>query len=759
MAYLAAVPAASRRSAGRPSVIALPVSGEIAPEVADYLKRYKPTEAMALGLALGASPPEGVKWTAVGATSADAAARELATRFWESSTRVVACGEDDYGSGLLASSLAALLDCPLIYCGERRLSRETIAALKKLGVRTVLTIGDVPRRAFGRRRRVVPLAGIGEVIEWAAANEVPCDYFALANPFDRRGTLKTRLSLIAPLLSAARKGLVIPLEYESHWMKEVRALVVTGDASRGVAEGIEPPLSGSATFGQSKVNFVLVKSKGSREGPTSGGPLYRIHLDLDSDGRFDGAGEGPFWSTDAVTVGAKSYTVIAAVRGEGKKQKVSLQTCHPTPEEIDRRLRALWSRRGGPPTYLCIVGHPDAVPFWLCLDGPTSETFVASDVPWANADADPFFEIAVGRIIAEDARAATLHASRIVTYPSLIDDRWAGSVGFARWEDSLGPQFANAGFLTQYHHSKHDRPSSKDDKGRTKYEGSFDQRSPLRNVAALVHGAHSWYMGLGETYTVGSDVLLSPCIVESAGCGTTALHFDKKFISVVARLFRNGAVAFSGNSVPSPAPHQELRYAFWNSVLGGNSTGVAHRHALNCKMLTVLEADQLERGGVDRRTMIMRHLYGDPAFTLQLPHERRVRAAAAETKGDTVTLLGPGAWYTVQIRVPEDWKDWNEKLLYVTRAPGVYARAEWCGEKYDTEEVFADASFTTLRQVRAIEQIQEFPDPLGWSGRYFEDVNADGTRTYRWRVRMADFVQTTGFTRGTVDRVEFRVRY
>ena len=416
MSHLAAVPAASRRSAGRPSVIALPVSGEVAREVADYLERYKPTEALALGLAPDAPLPEGLKWDAVGARSADAAARELATRFWESSPRVVACGEDDYGSGLLAASLAARLGCPLLFCGERAISRETDAALKELGARTVLAVGDVPRRAFGRGRRVVALADVGAVIEWAAANDAKADYFALANPFDRRGTLKSRLSLIAPLLSAARKGLVIPLEYESHWMKEVEAKAAEGKAPRGVAEGVEPPLVGTATFGARKINFVLVRSKGSRQGPAKGGPLFKIHLDLDSNGRFDGNGEGPFWSTDAVAVGGKRYTVIAAVRGKGKKQKVFLQTCHPTPEDVGRALRALWSRRGAPPTYLCIVGHPDAVPFWPCLDGPTSEKFVASDVPWANSDDDPFFEIAVGRIIAEDARSATLHASRVVTY-------------------------------------------------------------------------------------------------------------------------------------------------------------------------------------------------------------------------------------------------------------------------------------------------------------------------------------------------------
>jgi hypothetical protein len=266
-------------------------------------------------------------------------------------------------------------------------------------------------------------------------------------------------------------------------------------------------------------------------------------------------------------------------------------------------------------------------------------------------------------------------------------------------------------------------------------------------------------MGLGETYTVEANVLLSPCVVESAGCGPTALHVEKKFISVVSRLFRNGAVAFHGNAVPSPAPHQELRYGFWTSVLGGATLGEAHRDTLNRKMLTVLEGGQFERGGTDRRTLFARHLYGDPAFKMHLPDDRRVAPARTEVEGERVTVHGPERWYVAQIRVPEDWKRWADKPLYVLRAPGIYIRAQWCGEEYDREEVYADVAFTTRRTVKAIRQETKLPAPLGWRDKYTVDANADGTRTYRWRVRMADFDQIAGVIRAKADRIEYRIEY
>jgi len=768
-AYLSAVPAASRRTGRRPAVIAVGPSGKIEREVADYLSRYRPEEVFALAVASDAKPPKGLTWTVLEAGSAERASRELASRFWDESGRAVVCREDDYASALLASSLAARLGCPLLYCQAKRVSPKTLSALDRLRAKTIIAVGDVPRAGFGRRHKPVLLEDAGAARGWMKSNGVACDYLAIANPFDRTGTIQRKLSLIAPLLCAARHGLVVPLEYESHWMNRFEAKVASADRPAGLPPGKEPVHTGTATIGGRKVGFAIVRMPGGRSRAARGGPLRRIYLDVDGNGKFSGRGEGPFWSADTAEISGRRYTLVASGPNRRKKQKnVCLKTCTPTAEEIQRRLKGIWRAAGRTPPYLCIVGHPDAIPFWPVLDAPGAETFVESDVPYANADDDPFFEIGVGRIIAASAGFATLHASRLITYESLLDPTWSHSVGFARWEDSLGPQFANVGVDTQYLHTKYDRPEIKApaaplapgaSRGRIKRAGTFPAHSPLTHVSAIVHGAHSWFRGLGETYTVDANVLLAPCVVESAGCGTTALHVEHKFISVVSRLFRNGAVAFSGNAVPSPAPHQELRYAFWQSVLGGAALGAANRDALNRKMLTVREGGQLERGGTDRRTLIARHLYGDPAFRMHIPGARRVAAARTEVEGDRLIVRGPERWYVAQIRVPEDWKKWAARPLFVLRAPGVYIRAHWCGAEYDLEEIYTDVAFTARRAVKSIKQVSDLPDPLGWRGKYFVDENADGTRTYRWRVRMADFDQTEGKIRAKANRVEYRIEY
>jgi len=769
MAYLAAVPAASHRTTRRPAVIAVGPSGEIGREVADYLARYRPDEIVALGMAPDAKAPGGLKWTALKAASAAAASRELAARCWARCPRAVVCREGDYASALLASSLAARVGCPLLYCQAKGTSAETLAALERLGARTVLAVGNLPARTLGPRVKPVRLGGADDAAGWLARNGFACDYLAIANPFDRAGTMQRKLSLVAPLLAAARQGLVVPMDYASHWMTPFKATQASGDRPAGVPAGAEPVHTGTATVGGKEIAFAIVRAPGGRGGAGRGGPLWRIYLDVDGDGAFSGKSNGPYWSADTLTIGGKAYTLVASGPEKRKRKKaVSLKTCRPPAAEIQGRLKSIWRALGHTPPYLCIVGHPDAIPFWTHLDRPGAETFVESDVPYANADDDPFFEIGVGRIIAENASLATLHASRVATYTSLLDPRWSHSVGFARWEDSLGPQFANVGFHTQYLHTKHDRPEIETEskplapgakRGRVKRAGTCYAHSPLTNVSAIVHGAHSWFMGLGETYTVDATVLLSPCVVESAGCGPTALHADRKFISVVSRLFRNGAVAFHGNAVPAPAPHQELRYGFWASVLGGATLGAAHRASLNRKMLTVLEGGQLGRGGVDIRTLIARHLYGDPGFKMHIPDTRRVAPVRTVVEGDRLTVHGPGRWYIAQIRVPEDWKRWADKPLYVLRAPGIYIRASWCGEQYDLEEVFADVALTTTRKVKSITQETELPRPLGWSGKHYVDENADGTHTYRWRIRMADFDQIQGKIRAKADRVDYRLKY
>ena len=50
---------------------------------------------------------------------------------------------------------------------------------------------------------------------------------------------------------------------------------------------------------------------------------------------------------------------------------------------------------------------------------------------------------------------------------------------------------------------------------------------------------------------------------------------------------------------------------------------------------------------------------------------------------------------TLNLRVPEDWKEWADKPLYVLRGAGTYPHRYWCREQYDREETFANAELTT----------------------------------------------------------------
>ncbi len=747
-AYLAAVAAASHRCGGCPAVLAVPPSGRIGREAEEYIRRYRPEETFALGGAADANSAAGLKCTALPGETAAEVADTLVSRFWAGKVeRVVACSPDNYAAALLAASVAARLDCPLLYRGRAG------KAHWPNGTRTILAVGDVPVQADGRN--LVRVAGVIEAARWLTGAGIGCDYLAAVNAQDRSGTVQTKLSLIGPLLAAARGGLAVPLDHRPHWMRRWETRAVQGDRPGGIPAGKGAVHAGRATLGEREVGFAIASGEDARKPGQR-----RVYVDRDGDGDFADAGEGPFRSADAVEVGGQRYSLVAAGPDRrNKKREVTLLTATPPAEEVRGRLAAVRRAAGGAPRSICIVGHPDAVPFWLVPDAPEAGTFVESDVPYAQADDDPFFELAVGRIIAENVRFASLHASRLITYRSLLNPRWSRSVGFARWENSLGPQFANVGFETQYVHTRHDRAMAPDAKGKPRPTHTFEVDSPLIHVAAIVHGSHSWWRELGETYARDANVLLSPCVVESAGCGTTALLPEKRFPSVISRLFRNGAVAFVGNAVPAPAPHQELRYAFWRSVFDGASLGEAHRDALNRKMLTVLEADQLKGGGVDRRTLIARHLYGDPAFRMHLPADRRWAPARTALDGDKLTVLGPQRWYIVRIRVPEDWKPWRDRPLFVLRAPGVHLRAQWCGDSYDREDIFTDVALTTRRGVRTVRQLTDLPKPLGWSGRYFVDDNADGTRTVRWRVRLADFDQVRGRIRAKADRIEYRIEY
>ncbi len=752
-AFLAAVPAATVRCEGAPALLALDESGAITREMDDFIQRYNPQALYCLGpLPREAPTARRRRWHRLDADSADEAARLLARTFWDSADATVVCREGDYGMALVASALAARLRAPLLFSAGKNVPAETTALLKELAVEKAIVVGSVPEGAAALRETgltVVELKDAAAALTWMREQKIAVAYLAVANPLDRQATVIKRLSLAAPLLAAAREGIALPLPYKTVWKAPFVGAECKGNPPKGTPESRKPPRMGRTSVNGHPFTFVVTSGKHKKD-------YFAVNVDLNQNGHFSEEGEGPFHTGDVLTLGDRRYSLTLGQKNGAGKADVRLTS--PTAAQVIDDLKAFYAAMGGPPEYLCIVGFPDAIPHALVRDRKGSNRDLPSDFPFANTDDDLFAEVAVGRLIAEKVTFATLYASRVLTYDQLLDPSWSTMAGQARWENSYAKLFENVGFTMVPHHDTDtlrwiEKPT---DKRKGKRAKAIGPDSPLTHVAVLTHQAHSWWHELGQTYDWESDVLLAPTLVESGGCLTTALDRQPDFRSVVARLMRNGAVGFLGHSLPSIAYQEQQRLVFWNAVLEGETIGRAHRKATNSAAAVVLETNQLA-GGPNYFQLHIRGLFGDPAFALHPPSPPKSAPARVEVKDNRVSVHAPVAWWPVRIRVPEDWKKWKDKDLYVLRGAGTYPNRHWIGAGYDAEETYVDATFRTERSVKRIEQVQSPPEPLGWTGQYVVDEHADGTRTYRWRVRLADFDQPKGKILSAVDRLDYRI--
>jgi len=772
-AFLAAVPAATKCNEGMPAVIALDESCTVTREIDDYLRRYKPQSMYCLGspaprvstqpattqpaVVQPAPPPlpPSRPWTTLAAESAESAAWTLATTFWQSADKAVICDANDYASALTASSLAGRLRAPLLYSTNQGVCLSTTSCLKRFGVKKALVVGRAGKAAEQLKSAgmaVVQLADAPAVLNWMRQERIPVTYLAVANPDDRDAQLIRKLSLTAPLLASARGGLAVPLAYKAVWKAGFTGAECKDGVPKGTPDSKKPAHKGTLSVNGKEVAFV-VTGRGTKD-------YDRVNFDLNGNGEFGDGGEGPFRAGDVVTLGGLKCSVsLGQTNGVGK---ADIRITTPCAEQVLSDLRALYAAMGHAPTHLCIVAMPDGIPQAIVPEGAGegSNRDLCSDFPFTNADDDVFGEVAVGRVTAENATFATLYASRVITYRLLLDSTWSDKAGQARWENSYDKLFENVGFAMAPHHDVDklrwiEKPAGK---SRGKRAKGFDQDSPLASVAAIAHTDHSWWHEIGHTYDWDSDVLLAPVLVESGGCLTTALDRQADFHSVVARLMRNGAVGFLGNALPATAFQEQQRLMFWNSVLAGRTTGQAQLDASNGAVAVMLETGQ-QRGGPNHYMLYLCGLFGDPGFTMHVPSRPKSAPARVAVKDDVVSVYAPAEWWPCRIRVPEDWKLWTDKDLYVLRGAGTWPNRHWIGAGYDAEETYVWATIRTDRKVKGIRQVQSPAKPLGWTGKFVVDENADGTRTYMWRVRLVDFDQQKGTITAKVDRLDYEVTF
>ena len=402
---------------------------------------------------------------------------------------------------------------------------------------------------------------------------------------------------------------------------------------------------------------------------------------------------------------------------------------HPA---IQGELESLYRTLGRHPEFLVLVGNATSIP--LAYPGPNEQSGhydgAPADLDYSNVDADPFPDIAIGRIMAGDVFDATLLTSRISTYERLFDGVWeksmvdVGGQWNAAYQDALG---ANYGF------------QSSDLVGRLE---------PGQRVEASIvaHNDHSDYHSLGGAFEVTSVNVLAPAFIGSHGCATAAIDFETieeshdqatgwtnadrgSGVLVVNRLFKLGAVAFLGSTRGETGPGTMRLSAAMNALLAGEPLG-------RCYMAGV---DTMSWNGVadERRNWI---LLGDPAQQIHVPAAPAIAPASHALTPVSATTAELTVAIPETLLTPEVDPSWCSHWgltypQYWGEKPGIYGM--------DVDRFYL-VRFTPPRPVAQVKELDEWPTVhtwvwgdvrLGMMGPPAIDRRQDGTTQLVWAIR------------------------
>ena len=722
LVFFCAVPAAGANSGGRALVLAVDPEKPWRPELLDFLRRYDPDALFWIGDEVPPGGPEGVPIERVAAGAADQGASAIASRFFGQTARAVAFEAEDRSGALSASALAARLSVPLFPVNGGELSAAEKDVIAELGIKRLLYVARAGPAA-PRTVKGIPttrMDGALGVIRWLRREGMPVEYLAAANPRDAWLQPAPKLSFAAVLLAAGRNGAVAPLSYETLWKRPHPA----AEGEGGIRSGMIPLGNRSFPFS-------------NQHDPASNRWVARV--DLNADGKLDGEGEGPFATGDTFELANRTWSVDLDVLE--KERGSALWLTSPAAETIVADLKEYLDAAQGEVSHLCLVGRPEAIPMVVMGNGQGVDADMVSDLPLADLDDDPFVELAYGRVLAEDVQSATLLACRSLAYSDLLDPSWADSFATAEWEHHCAQAFEAAGFRFAGHHDGKEMITAD---------------SPLTHSSVVVHGSHAMWTVLGATYSWDSGVLLAPCFVESSGCSTASVDQDPEYRSVAARMLRNGAVAFIGNTRRGVAQQEYFRSELWNALLAGATLGQANRHALNRLTVAVIEEGE-QTSGMFLYQLRNHAVYGDPALMLHLPGVRKTEPARTESHGSKVTLFPPGNWWRYQTPTLEEWGS-EHKELHSLRGAGLAIDSRWDPvQKTNKDVLWFTAEARTRRRVVSVKAIGPAPPPLTWTGRIHVDTHADGTNSVLWRCRMVEFDDLTGEIGAKADALSFRL--
>ena len=732
LAYLACIPPAAVANGGRPAVLAIPADGRLPDYVTDYLQRYGPKRLTILGaagkagLTLPKGPAEVVRLK--GKTLSDVTTELV--RMMPPADGVVICDRDDYGLALSAAALAARLKCPLLFSDATGLDNPTRRAVESRKPKTIvyLGVGEPPKLPGVETRQ---LRNTQAVIHFLRDRKLSMDYFALANPNDRSRGKVRKLSLTAALLAAGRDGVVIPLPMDAMFKKPFTARRPTE------ADSDDPmcPHLGSIDLAGKRWRTIA----------------YRDHPKAKAAAGVLIDGKGPYRSGDIVTLGPRRYSITL----DGNAKATAVRLTRPTWPDLQATLQGYYRLAGRPPRYLCITGMPEAIPTGIYSGAAMGIPDVTSDSALAQADDDPFLEVAVGRLIGHNVCAAAVTAARSLTYPDLLTgpdaEQWKSRWLMAGWNiTDFRWEFERAGLTSGHRHTRGKQP---------------DLARHLTRSSMIWHELHSTWRGLGGF--VGSDFRerLAPCLMVSGGCATAAIDTDPSGRSVAKQFLQQGAVAYVGSARNAVWCIGQMLCCFWDGVLReGMTVGQAFLEAQNVKQVVMLDCGG--RVSLERYQFLATRLYGDPAWKPYVPKSRARAATQPTSPPSTYTLAVPQEGTQYAFMPPKrDWGYKKDDPLHNWRAGGLFwgnvPRRRAKHDRWRSQLSFLAARVRTAGHVTAVTQVTQPKLPtdsdLRWSGHYYVDEHADGTRTLRWLVPVLDFDMVAGKVRRRLPPLQFKI--
>jgi len=202
--YLATIPTSAKLNGGYPAIIATESADEISPSGDDLLRRFAAETAYVMDSNVSVAHSE--QTIVLQATSAAQWSAMLVEEFWQASQYLIVTSSEDYSGAVVASSMASLLDAPLVFADSG--SDDIVSIAQTLEVEQIITVGideEPPSLSIDSQS----LNSMIEILSWLDEQDIVVSYLTISNPNDRNSGRSQKASLVAPLYAAKNDGLSI----------------------------------------------------------------------------------------------------------------------------------------------------------------------------------------------------------------------------------------------------------------------------------------------------------------------------------------------------------------------------------------------------------------------------------------------------------------------------------------------------------------------------------------------------------------------